>query len=118
MTYLTTVLLLAAFAGLVVYCLSSRGPRLFRKTRNRLFGALRRHRERARNENAAVRRNRAPAGPLTRPAVERDAMVRRVQEQRVADRRESLLRDLDAHATRVFALERALARAGEGQRDA
>ena len=118
MTHLTTVLLLTAFAGLVVYCLSSRGPRVFRKTRNRLVGAMRRNRERARTDNAAARRNRSPASPLARPAAERDALVRRVQEQRVADRRESLLRDLDEHATRVLALERALARAGGGRRDA
>lgn len=116
MTHLTTVLLSTAFAGLTLYFML-RHCRGLRRLRNRLVGVWRRARDRARASAQLPAGGGRRAGPLARPMVERAALERRVHEQRVAERRETLLRDLDEHASRMLALERALVRAGSGQRE-
>lgn len=116
MVHLMTVLLSTAFAGVTLYFMLQH-CRGLRRLRNRMVGIWRRTRDQARTGVPSSTRGARGAGPLARPMVERAALERRVHEQRVAERRETLLRDLDEHASRMLALERALVRAGSGQRE-
>ena len=135
----TTVSLSTALAGMIFFYMFLRGRGTFRKMRARAGAAAERRRQDRRQEDrrknsvppgpwqperrqgerrAAERRSTAPSNPLSKPILEREEAVRRIREQRVAERRDALLKDLDEQARRTLAVERTLRGKDEGRPEA
>ena len=135
----TTGSLSTALAGMIFFYLFLRGRGTFRKMRARAGAAAERRRQdrregdRRRNSvplgpwqpdrrqgerRVSERRSASSVNPLAKQILEREDAVRRIREQRIAERRDTLLKDLDEQARRTLAIERTLSGKGEGRPEA